>query len=379
MSVLRGITWDHPRGTGGLDATARAFTESHDGALLSWERRSLQSLREQGLKELAGSYDLLIVDHPSIGSAAKTGCLHPLDSLIPREFLELQHEQSVGPSHRSYEYAGRQWALAVDASAQVSVHRPDLLGTAPVDWDSVTEIALRNGSRVALPLGPHEAFSSFLTLCANGGEPPFLHDGAIVSRDAGLHALAFLQRMAGLVNSVSFTTDTLGILEIMSATDEVSYAPLLFGYSNYSRPGFREHPLRFSDIPSAGYGPTGSLLGGAGIAISSTCSDLKAAAEYVMWVCQPEVQRGLYFESGGQPGNRVAWLDDGANVGSDGFFRRTLATLTGAYLRPRHEGYVSLHSNCGKIIHEGLLAGRDPEKVYSELNEVYAGTKAPVA
>ncbi len=375
MSMLRGITWDHPRGTGGLDATAQAFTESHDGTRLVWEKRSHQSLRELNMQELASSYDLLVVDHPSVGFAARVGCLQPLDSVMPREFLELQHEQSVGPSYRSYEFAEHQWALAVDASAQVSAMRPDLLASIPGDWDSVTEMALRNGQEVALPLVPEEAFASFLTLCANGGEPPFLHDDAIVSRETGLHALAFLQRLAGLVNRASFSADTIGLLEIMSAKDEISYAPLVFGFSNYSRQGFRDRQLRFADIPSGGEGPTGSLLGGLGIAISSSCSDVRAAAEYAMWVCQPEVQRGLYFESGGQPGNRVAWLDESVNLRSDDFFRRTLSTLSAAYLRPRYDGYLLLQSACGRIIHEGLLGGRDPEKVYAELNGIYVGSK----
>ncbi len=375
MTVLRGITWDHPRGTGGLEATASVYNQSHEETHVAWERRSLRDFGEQDLDDLAESYDLLIIDHPFVGLAAREGCLQPFDAVVPSEFLHLQHEQSVGPSHRSYEYAGHQWALAVDAAAQVSAFRPDLLDGPPVDWDSVTELALRDGQRIAIPLTPTDAFASFMSLCANGGEPPFVHEDRIVSRDAGLHALSFLQRLGGLVNGVSFTLDPPGVLEMMSTTDEIAYAPLLFGYSNYSRPGFRPKPVRFADIPSSGEGPTGSLLGGAGIAISSRCGDVRAAADYSMWVCQPEVQRGLYFESGGQPGNRVAWLDAGVNRKSGDFFTRTLATLTSAYLRPRYDGYVAVQSACGKIIREGLMSGGDLEKVYAELNSCYVGSR----
>ena len=279
----------------------------------------------------------------------------------------------MGPSHRSYEYAGHQWALALDAAAQVSAYRPDLLEP-PSDWDSVAELALRDGRRMAIPLIPSDAFASFLTLCANAGEPPFASDDAIASREGALRALTFLRHLAGLVNMVSFTLDAPGVLELMSTTDEVVYAPLVFGYSNYSRPGFRKNLVRFADIPSAGDGPTGSLLGGAGIAVSSKCADPKAAADYSMWVCQPEVQRGLYFESGGQPGNRVAWLDEGVNRRSDDFFRRTLSTVSGAYLRPRYAGYVAVQTACGRLIHDWLVHGGDVETLYAELNARYAGT-----
>ncbi len=375
MTLLRGITWDHPRGAGGLEATASVYSQSHAGIQVTWERRSLLKFGEQSMDELAESYDLLVIDHPFVGYAARAGCLIPLDAVLPTGFLELQHEQSAGPSHRSYEYAGHQWALAVDAAAQVSAYRPDLLEAPPGDWDSVVDLALREGAKVAIPLIPTDAFASFLTICANGGDPPFVSDDVIVPREAGLRALSLLQRLARHVNPASFALDPPGILEVMSTTDQIAYAPLLFGYSNYSRPGFRPRSVRFADIPSSGDGPTGSLLGGAGIAISSGCPDVKAAADYSMWVCQPEVQRGVYFESGGQPGNRVAWLDEGVNRRSDDFFRRTVATISGAYLRPRYDGYVAVQTECGRIVHEGLVNERDPEKVYSDLNACYAGTR----
>jgi multiple sugar transport system substrate-binding protein len=375
MAVLRGVTWDHQRGVGGLEATAQVYNRSHDTVQLEWERRPLSDFREHTLDDLAAAYDLLVIEHPFVGSVAKSACLLPLESLMPHEFLELQHEQSVGASYRSYEYAGHQWALSLDASAQVSAYRPDLLATPPKDWDSLTELALRNGPMIGMPLVPAESFTSFLTICANAGEPPFVREGEIVSRESALHSLTILQRLAGLVNKVSFTLDTPGLLEVMSSGSEIAYSPLVFGYCNYSRHGFRDHLVRFGDIPSSGEGPNGSVLGGAGISISAKCADPRAAAEYVMWICLPEVQRGLYFESGGQPGNRVAWLDEVVNSKADDFFKRTIATLSGAYLRPRYDGYVDLQTACGRIVHDGLLSGRNPEKVNAELNECYVSSK----
>ena len=228
MTLLRGITWDHLRGAGGLEATALVYNQSHPETQVTWERRSLLRFGEQGLDELAESYDLLILDHPFVGFAARTGCLQPLDNVLPATFLELQHEQSTGPSHRSYQYAGHQWALAVDAAAQFSALRPDLVESPPGDWDSVLEFAHREGTRVAIPLIPTDAFASFLTLCANGGEPPFVRDDVIVPRDAGLRALSLLQSLAALVNPASFALDPPSLLELMSSTDQIAYraAPL---------------------------------------------------------------------------------------------------------------------------------------------------------
>ena len=371
MTHLTGITWDHPRGYGGLEATAVSFNQTHE-THVSWERMGRSEMMRRNLRELAAGYDLIVVEYQQVGLAAASGCLIPLDSMVSSEVLGLQHEWSAGPSHRSYEYGGHQWALAADASSQVSAHRPDLIPSQPGDWDAVVELAMSQGGRIAIPLLPADAFASFLTLCANGGEPPFADGAQVAPRETALRALTLLGRLAGLVNGASLELDSAGVLEMMSKGDEIAYAPLVDGYSNYSRPGFRPKQVRFADMPSSGEGPTGSLLGGAGLAVSSRCADAKAAADYAVWVCQPETQRGLYFESGGQPGNRVAWLDEGVNRGSDGFFTRTLATLSSSYLGPRYDGYLEAASACGELIHDWLVKGGDVESLNSHLNTQYA-------
>jgi multiple sugar transport system substrate-binding protein len=57
--------------------------------------------------------------------------------VLPKRFLEQQKLQTAGPSFRSYTYGGHQWALAVDAAAQVSAYRPDLLRHPPTTWPDV--------------------------------------------------------------------------------------------------------------------------------------------------------------------------------------------------------------------------------------------------
>src|SRR5260370_18996412 len=120
MAELRGITWDHPRGMAPMLATAAAYEQAHPGTRITWTARSLQAFGDQPLEELASRFDLLVIDHPFAGVAARAGCLLPLDEHLPAAFLEEQARQSVGPSHRSYQHAGHQWAVAIAAAAQVS-------------------------------------------------------------------------------------------------------------------------------------------------------------------------------------------------------------------------------------------------------------------
>ena len=75
----------------------------------------------------------------SIGTAYKQNLLLPLDELLPENFLLEQEKNSVGQSHKSYYWAGHQWALAADAAAQVSSWRPDIFtdieAKQPVTWN----------------------------------------------------------------------------------------------------------------------------------------------------------------------------------------------------------------------------------------------------
>jgi multiple sugar transport system substrate-binding protein len=62
----------------------------------------------------------------------------------------------------------------------------------------------------------------------------------------------------------------------------------------------------------------------------------------------------LYFESGGQPGNAVAWGADATNAACRDFFRNTRETLETAWLRPRYDGYMSFQERGGDILHACL-------------------------
>src|ERR671931_770884 len=169
MTTLRGITWAHTRGYVPLVAASAAFAERGGGIEAVWDRRSLWAFGEAPIEELAEAYDLIVIDHPSVGFAAERELLLPLDRYLPEDFLREQETQSVGPSYRSYTYDGHQWALAIDASGQTSATRPDVLDgmglEIPQSWEEVVSLARRTGA-VAMPLAPIDALSSFFTLCA---------------------------------------------------------------------------------------------------------------------------------------------------------------------------------------------------------------------
>ena len=80
-AVLRGITWGKNRGYDPLAATAERFRMLY-GASINWERP--YDFAHGDLAELSKEYDLLMIDHPHVGSAAKHGYLVPLNDYISR-------------------------------------------------------------------------------------------------------------------------------------------------------------------------------------------------------------------------------------------------------------------------------------------------------
>jgi multiple sugar transport system substrate-binding protein len=377
---LRGVSWDHPRGHDCMVATSAAWAELHPDVRITWQTRSLQAFGDFPIQKLAETYDLLIVDHPFVGFAADDGCLLPLDTVLPAEFLAEQAANTVGPSHRSYLYGGHQWGLATDAAGHVSAYRPDLveeIGGLPQSWEDVLALAeARHGqerAQVLHPLIPIDAIMSVLSLCAAAGEPAYQQDDRVVSRSVGRQVLGLLRALVRAAHPESLKRNPPRSLDLMSSTDEVAFIPLLFGYSNYGRPGFREHLVRFTGVPALGGGESrGGVLGGAGIAISSHTPHPQAAADFAAFVASPEVQRGVYFASGGQPGHRAAWLDDMVNTASSDFFRDTLTNLDRAYLRPRYHGFMECQEGSGKLVHQWLADGTDSaDWLLDRLDAVY--------
>jgi multiple sugar transport system substrate-binding protein len=146
------------------------------------------------------------------------------------------------------------------------------------------------------------------------------------------------------------------VLEWMGRTaDAPSYCPFGYGYTNYSRDGYCRFPITFADAPGVGdNGPRGTVIGGTGIAISSQCKHIDVAADYAFWIAGADCQKGLFFESGGQPGNAVAWEDAATNAASRDFFRNTRETLETSWLRPRYDGYMGFQEAGGDILHACL-------------------------
>ena len=182
-----------------------------------------------------------------------------------------------------------------------------------------------------------------------------------------------MREIAGLIDPACFDMDPIAVSEKMAETGSpIVCAPLIYGYVTYAVDGFRPNRLAFADIPVAGNtGPVGSALGGTGIAVSAFSKAKDAAIDFAYWVASGDVQRGLYAASGGQPGHAAAWEDDRVNAATGGFYRDTRATLEGAWVRPRHDGYMAFQQAASDRLNGGLVDKHPAIKVVADLNDLF--------
>jgi multiple sugar transport system substrate-binding protein len=379
--ILSGITWNHPRGLDPLLAASEIYPDIVPGVSIKWTTRSLSGFGEDPLIDLAASYDLLIIDHPFVGDAAASTAFHPLDDLAGPGDLREREQASVGPSHASYLYAGRQWALAIDAAAQVSaVHERFGNDPMPRTWDEVFEFAARlrsDGLWMSIPMWPADLCVATYTIGKGMGLDLFTN-GHVFPPGAGEQVLAVLKRLCDLSDPDALGWNPPTVLDRMR-DGLVHYCPILFGYSNYSRPSAPGDRVYFGDIPTASGTPTGTTLGGAGIAISSRCDHPSVAMAYATWVTSAEVQTGLYFQSGGQPGRRESWLDDSVNAASGDFFRRTLVTMDGAWVRPRIRGYQAFQKTASTIVVDHMTGAASATATLDDLDELWQSIERAAA
>ena len=83
------------------------------------------------------------------------------------------------------------------------------------------------------------------------------------------------------------------------------------------------------------------------------------------------IQRGLYTQSGGQPAHADAWTDDAVNRDVHDFYRATRAMLEGAWVRPRHSGYMTFQHSAATTINEALTNKLSAGAAVDRLNELF--------
>ncbi|WP_067134688.1 ABC transporter substrate-binding protein [Microtetraspora malaysiensis] len=371
---LRGLTWDHPRGyapleeLAGLDRTGDQSYGRVPGTV-SWDRHPLEGFESTPLVELAGTYDLLVIDHPHLADAVESGALRPIDELVSADELDTWRRRSVGPSFDSYHHAMRQWAVPLDAATQVLAVRPD--GPPPEatrTWTDILDLA-RRGS-IALCLGGPHAFLTWTSLAiAHGGRPA--GPEVYVDEEPALRAMEILTELHRHCDAALADRNPVQVLEALASGTGPDLCPLVYGYVTYSDTDDRGPAVAFRNAPLGPSGHIGSVLGGTGVAVSRHCSEPEVAAAHIRRLMSARVQDELISRVGGQPSSRSAWSDPGVNERWGGFYRDTRATVDAAWVRPRRVGWVEFQDASSGVLREGLTQRRPARAIVDAVNTLY--------
>ena len=374
MIKLKGITWDHARGYDPLIASSELYFKEK-GIQVEWQKRSLTNFGDQSLEELSKQFDLIIMDHPHVGVAEASQCLLPLNDLLNSSILNTLKISSAGPSFEAYNYHNKQWALPIDAAMQCASYRADLMHveSLPNSWEEVFILAKTLAAKklyIGMALCPTDCLCSFLSLTAQMGSPIKENNKLLVEPSIGLKALTMLRSMRDAFHPKALDWNPIALYDYMAGQNDIAYSPLAFCYTNYSRTGFRKNILNYHTAPDT----NNAVLGGAGIAITSSCSNVHEAANYTAWICSDDVQSTIYVNAQGQPGNKTAWENKQANALTNNFFASTMPSLTNAYVRPRYQGWPKFQTFLGETIHDYLVHNTDPELVLEKLQAAYAAS-----
>lgn len=381
--TLRGLTWDHPRGYRPL----QAFAAHCPAAGVSWDRQPLAAFEAKPIAELARSYDLMIIDHPGLGAAIAAQAIQPLDQLVPAGLLAEWQAASVGPTWASYTVSsttgpsttgpgttgpsttesGQQWAVPIDAAAQVSVFRPDRLDAVPRDWAEVPALARRH--RTALCLGGPHAFLTLLAMCASAG--PADRDELLHPRDAAA-ALGILRAVWADADQEISTGDPVTVHEAMSAGSGPAYCPLAYGYASYARPAAGRRALAWADAPTFGSPRPGSVLGGTGLAVSAPRRpDPAEVLRFLTAFLAPDVQAGLVPAQGGQPALAAAWDSAGVDRAWGRYYSSTRRSLDAAWVRPRADGWIALQDQASEWVRAVITGQASAHQATTLINASY--------
>lgn len=351
--TYRGLTWDHPRGFVALDRASKQEAADKSPLRLRWETQPLEGFESESVEKLAARYDLLVMDHPHVGSAVASDCLHPLERFFSDNLLNQWQRQSVGAASRSYFWNGRHWALPLDVAVQVLAYRDDLLDEDPPgSWEDVLQLARRKPVALSIA-GPH-AFLNLLSICAALGDGA--NDEHLFDVKTATEALKILQTLYALVPLNTEQLNPIALHARLSSSDDITLIPLVFGYVNYARAEKGRERIQFRNAPKSGYDQQpGSVLGGTGIAISKRCTPDAALLDHLCWLMSADTQTEFIPDHAGQPSAKVAWQDDALNATWNNFYRSTLTTVEHAIVRPRCNHYVGFQAEAADIVRSALV------------------------
>ena len=371
-NTLRIVAWDDPRCIQPLQAAAEVWS-ARTGDKVQIAKRPLTAFNDQPLIELSPHCDVMIVDYPHIAQALNEKAIVPLAILAGEDEMRQVADRAVGKAQESFVVNGVTVAFASDAACHVSAFRPAQLQKlgieAPTTWEQVFDLQKFRPASVAFALHHTDAISCLLSLADGEGAAPDGGSFLFPDRSAAIRACKLLSCLSENVESDCWSFTPQALFHYALSKPDIAYIPFTFGYAGRTKP---EHGgWRFGSLPSG----SGSLLGGAGMAVSSMSERKESAVRFASWYCCDEGQL-LAGRNGGQPAGLAAWEDPVANSAADDFFFRTRVTQEAAFVRPLAHWWPTFQTKAGMVLVNCLRNKIPAPSIVDELEMLYESQTA---
>ncbi len=372
---LVGWTWGHRRAIAPLTAAAAAFHQTRPDITVSWKIRSLQDFEHQALAELADA-DLIVFDHPHLGTIVADGLLRPLDDVLANVPGGDDAASYIGPSLDSYRLGGQTWGAPIDAATIHALYRADLMAAAdvavPRTWSDVIDTGHRlsgAGHRMLVAAQGHHGLLTVASLMSNLGQPWPTHRAAFADIDRATLVTAlrlFGAALDAADRAASLASNAVAVHEAMTTGNAVALCPAAYGYAIYGRSA---PALCFADFPGPGDLPhAGTAIGGGAIGIVNATQHADAAAEFVAFLTTAPTQADILAPAAGQPARRECWATPAGPAMRP--YHAVHATLESAWIRPRFAGYSGLEAGMGRTLEAALRARQAPTAIADALLKI---------
>lgn len=352
--TVYGITWKNTRGYDPLLAGSVEWNLGHPGCQVVWEQKDWYEFEHAVIESLSGEdgrYDLIMYDHPWVGTLVDNDWLVAIDAAIGSQASRDVMERIVPPSAESYCVDGSYYAFPLDAACHVGISRTDIIDTAAIPplWEELATWAKAVKSKslpypIVLSVEGVLGSCMFLTVMASLDAPAFrsLSVGDF-DPEAARYALDLLRSLITYCPPNSTHWGPWDIYSAMATQPGIGYSPSIFGYVNYFKiEPYGRHLAVLAPPCFKGHSHSMPILGGVGLGLAHHARDrdhFDMIVDYAMFQASDDVQLRISVENNGQPAARVVWESPEVNLRFNNFYADSANAMKRAYIRPRYPGF----------------------------------------
>ena len=372
MKPLRIVAWDDPRCTDPLRAVSPIWKAKHNQDIKIM-CRSLSAFNDQPLSEISPICDVMIVDYPHMCQAVSEEAIADIHTILPDSKITPVTSAMIGTAQQSFQVGDTTPAIASDAACQLSAYRPHMLQKygykqPPATWESLIQMVEKHPQSVVFSTYPSDICCIAMSLV--------LYHGAVTSTDsdffsdthAGMWAIEMLKKITQFLPAYCWQSTPQRVFQQVQTDDTTAYIAFTFGYPQKST--LENGGWRYTSVPEN----TPTIMGGAGMAVSSKSPQQQQAGRFIIWYCGQEGQIHT-ARNGGLPSGVSGWKDSIANSRTHGYYSCVKDAQIRSVVRPLARWWPNAQIQIGETLCRMIQAQAPTKQIFDTVQNLYQHCK----